>query len=691
MASLDDDCEKEWSKFTGLSEKFDERTRSLATNVQASTSQIEAQPRVRQTHHQILELQAEVRKLQAGQAPSMGDLQNRGQRDRDTQRAIEMLQAELEKVKETVKANKGAPKPQLHPQPQPPSPRSLREASISALLDSVSVLEPVSPKELLPSLTADVQPESMRLPSELGMSLQVDAVDTNRLICQVEEMEMLLKAQRGALLDAPIGFDVPMGFDARAGEVDLGISNAVANLGLRKDGRDEELQQLLNDVYDKICVCSERLKDQKAASKAAINGLEGFRLPETLLDEADDARRDTWEEIEWLRQALVGMHQHLMSAQERTRALERQCQEYEAHVQNIDQNGDQTFLSTSFQSDLSQGLPTPPMDYVTAARDMLSPATPDVTSLYPDSDEIGAFPATVLTAPPVVRPPQNYQPTQTASSAAIRELSPTVLPMSLRSGNAVAAGMAMRTIPPMQDLDANTSFAYEPYLNVNSAAAWRQPMVAATPPFDGVSIGGAGFLGAASSPRSVLAPASLATGSTAEAYPSGVASVGAPSRPITMMASYASGSASVGVPSRHIPASSSRPPSISPLRQQRPVSIGPSPGHLHQGIAQRLPVAAATSPQVAQVGFGTALFDRIDVNKDGFIDRWELKAAMQAGALQAGAGVLRHVAEKASAPVTPRTPAPMMAWQTGYPSTMQYFAPVHSGPARSASREPTVM
>jgi len=80
-----------------------------------------------------------------------------------------------------------------------------------------------------------------------------------------------------------------------------------------------QLQELLNDVYEKICVCSDRLKEDRGSPEADL----GEEKP----------RLDTAEEAEWLRRALTGMHQHLLSTQERSRSLELRCQEYEEDMQ----------------------------------------------------------------------------------------------------------------------------------------------------------------------------------------------------------------------------------------------------------------------------------------------------------------------------------------------------------------------
>jgi len=140
---------------------------------------------------------------------------------------------------------------------------------------------------------------------------------------------------------------------------DTSVTDLVASLptlAFSKDGRDEQLQGLLHDVYDKICVCSDRLKEQRTVNKGgsypAVCEAQQFctEAPETL------------EEIEWLRRSLVHMHQHLLSAQERTRTLEKQCQDYEQHMQRLQlqpetvQNGE-VYMSAGTVT--PRGAPTP--------------------------------------------------------------------------------------------------------------------------------------------------------------------------------------------------------------------------------------------------------------------------------------------------------------------------------------------
>jgi len=118
--------------------------------------------------------------------------------------------------------------------------------------------------------------------------------------------------------------------DSTTGEVSSVAIPTPRSMPYSRDGRDDQLQDLLHDVYDKICVCSDRLKENR--SDPQTGDADNSEAEET-------PKPETLEEIEWLRRALVGMHQHLQSAQARTRALETQCQTYESQMQRLIRDG----------------------------------------------------------------------------------------------------------------------------------------------------------------------------------------------------------------------------------------------------------------------------------------------------------------------------------------------------------------
>lgn len=109
-------------------------------------------------------------------------------------------------------------------------------------------------------------------------------------------------------------------------------------LGDPEDAR-ENLQHLFHQVYDKIVVCKSQL--QQGVSAPGHERLSGKDAPTETVGltesvcnvEAAAAELDSWREVEWLRQAVVSMHQHLLAAQKRQMELERECQQYEVQAQ----------------------------------------------------------------------------------------------------------------------------------------------------------------------------------------------------------------------------------------------------------------------------------------------------------------------------------------------------------------------
>lgn len=198
----------------------------------------------------------------------------------------------------------------------------------------------------------------------------------------------------------------------------------------RATEREDKLQLLLSDVYDKICVCSKRVRDKRKAEDGAAAllvqagsslavGSDGHHGSEDSASNAAGSggstpsspshadgkeQAETWQEIEWLRQALVGMHQHLQAAQERTRVLEKQCFEYELQVQRVTENGGAVTMANP------QGAPTS-----TAAQ--LNPSTFRVASA-PTVQNVGVAATTITMAPTVE--------TTAAASASTMVANPTL-------------------------------------------------------------------------------------------------------------------------------------------------------------------------------------------------------------------------------------------------------------------------
>lgn len=94
------------------------------------------------------------------------------------------------------------------------------------------------------------------------------------------------------------------------------------------------LQNLLQRVYDKMGVCSRRLRGHLSNGSVEGGSADGSSEEEGRRRKQDQ-HGDAWREIEWLRQAVVSMHGHLVVAQDKQRLLEKECQEHEALLQRL--------------------------------------------------------------------------------------------------------------------------------------------------------------------------------------------------------------------------------------------------------------------------------------------------------------------------------------------------------------------
>lgn len=89
--------------------------------------------------------------------------------------------------------------------------------------------------------------------------------------------------------------------------------------GIRAEG----LQELLQEVYDKFRRCSAQLREADRGQ---------LLVPGSNAGAEDTDLGDTWQEVEWLRQAVVGMHSHLLLAQKRQHVLEKKCKEFQEKI-----------------------------------------------------------------------------------------------------------------------------------------------------------------------------------------------------------------------------------------------------------------------------------------------------------------------------------------------------------------------
>lgn len=104
------------------------------------------------------------------------------------------------------------------------------------------------------------------------------------------------------------------------------FNDAEEKRGIRADG----LQELLQEVYDKFRRCSAQLReaDLHRGKIQAPGSNAGAGAEDTDL-------ADTWQEVEWLRQAVVGMHSHLLLAQKRQNVLEKRCKDFQDKISEI--------------------------------------------------------------------------------------------------------------------------------------------------------------------------------------------------------------------------------------------------------------------------------------------------------------------------------------------------------------------
>jgi len=265
--------------------------------------------------------------------------------------------------------------------------------------------------------------------------------------------------------------------DSTTGEVSSVAIPTPRSMPYSRDGRDDQLQDLLHDVYDKICVCSDRLKENR--SDPQTGDADNSEAEET-------PKPETLEEIEWLRRALVGMHQHLQSAQARTRALETQCQTYESQMQRLIRDGGDSVGAPAAAPPNFNSLSGPPR----SPRSPPSTNSPwrgirddrEISATVPAAGRPGGSARFIAPAPMMaktVTQPASYAmaPGWVGTPGVPRELSPTrrvpTQPPIFNVPGATAGAVTPRM--PVLDSDSGLSgsqirkFAHEPYMNVPSA------------------------------------------------------------------------------------------------------------------------------------------------------------------------------------------------------------------------------
>eukprot|EP00435_Cladocopium_sp_Y103_P037214 s272_g9.t2 len=111
------------------------------------------------------------------------------------------------------------------------------------------------------------------------------------------------------------------------------FNDAEEKRAIRADG----LQELLQEVYDKFRRCSAQLREADLHGK--------IQAPGSNAGAEDTDLADTWQEVEWLRQAVVGMHSHLLLAQKRQNVLEKRCKDFQDKISEIRPAPDSTLLA----------------------------------------------------------------------------------------------------------------------------------------------------------------------------------------------------------------------------------------------------------------------------------------------------------------------------------------------------------
>lgn len=169
----------------------------------------------------------------------------------------------------------------------------------------------------------------------------------------------------------------------------------------------------LQEIHERINLCSARLCADAAgsASSHAANGA----------DHENDsaAKAEAWKEVEWLRQAVVGMHSHLMLVQQRQKSFEKECQNFQTQVEKAGVSAPSSFVTapSSFVVPPGSSVQLRPQMSVSPIRRVVSAGT--VSSIvHPASTTVpaaavplgspsvpqlwGAFPAPCSAAPQVI-------------------------------------------------------------------------------------------------------------------------------------------------------------------------------------------------------------------------------------------------------------------------------------------------
>eukprot|EP00913_Durusdinium_trenchii_P025379 g23826.t1 len=217
--------------------------------------------------------------------------------------------------------------------------------------------------------------------------------------------------------------------------------------GIRAEG----LQELLQEVYDKFRRCSAQLREADRGQ---------LLVPGSNAGAEDTDLGDTWQEVEWLRQAVVGMHSHLLLAQKRQHVLEKKCKEFQEKIAEA----------------RSGGAPKP-VFLLTQANASYGPATNAVES-GPEGDRLEESPAGVALA----NMPCSYTINHTTSTPRGRPPVTVQPPAQIRAASAPQVGLHQRQMLPKSHASASELALASPRWT-GQAAQTYVPVYAASPNF----------------------------------------------------------------------------------------------------------------------------------------------------------------------------------------------------------------
>eukprot|EP00930_Biecheleria_cincta_P034735 TRINITY_DN2396_c0_g1_i1.p1 TRINITY_DN2396_c0_g1~~TRINITY_DN2396_c0_g1_i1.p1 ORF type:complete len:436 (+),score=48.76 TRINITY_DN2396_c0_g1_i1:798-2105(+) len=165
----------------------------------------------------------------------------------------------------------------------------------------------------------------------------------------------------------------------------------------------------LREIHERINTCSARLEAEVAESALESATGNAAKTGPGSIGNDPAAKTEAWQEVEWLRQAVVGMHSHLMLVQQRQKSFEKECQEFQAQIEKAGI----TASSSAAPGPAAQLRPQPsvsPIRRVVSAGTVSSVVRPAHSTMRttaplasPSVPQLwGAFPAPCSAAPEVI-------------------------------------------------------------------------------------------------------------------------------------------------------------------------------------------------------------------------------------------------------------------------------------------------